>query len=78
MFVDNSRNGEYDTATEEKYASIQEMFVEITLQCNKLNERLWIYKMVDFLKIPILRYPNAIHTKFRFGGQDTKLYPLAT
>ena len=68
MFVANSRTGEYDTANEKKYASIQEMFVAITLKCNKLNEHLWIYDMVDFLKIPILRYPNAIHTKFRGGG----------
>ena len=53
MFVANSRTGEYDTANEKKYASIQEMFVGITLKCNKLNERLWIYDMVDFLNIPI-------------------------
>ena len=67
-FVANIRTGEYDTANEKKYVSIQEMFFGITLKCNKLNERLWIYDMVDFLKIPILRYPNAIHTKFRWGG----------
>ena len=32
--------------------------------------------MVDFLKIPILRYNNAIHAKFRWGGEDTTLYLL--
>ena len=32
--------------------------------------------MVDWLKIPILRDNNAIHAKFRWGGEDTILYLL--
>ena len=32
--------------------------------------------MVDCMKISILRYPNAIHDKFRWGGEDTTLYLL--
>ena len=32
--------------------------------------------MVDFLKIPILRYPNTIHAKLRWGERDTTLYLL--
>ena len=39
-----------------------------TLKCKKLNERLWIYNMVNFLKIPILRDTNATHKKFIWGG----------
>ena len=73
MFVANSGTGEYDTANEKKYASIQEMFVAITLKCNKLNERLWIYDMVDFLKILILRDTNTVHDKFIWGGEDFNL-----
>ena len=66
--ISNSRTGESDTANETKYASIQETFCGNTLKCKKLNERWWIYDMVDFLKILILRYPKSIHAKFIWGG----------
>ena len=52
-FVDNSSTGEYETTNETKYASIQETFVGNTPKCKKFNERLWIYNIVDFQKIPI-------------------------
>ena len=32
--------------------------------------------MVDCLKIPIVRDPNAAHAKFRWGGEDSTLYLL--
>ena len=32
--------------------------------------------MVDLPKIPILRDQNAIQAKFRWGGEDIKLYLL--
>ena len=68
-FVANSRTGESDIENETKYASIQDMFVGKTLKCKKLNERLWIYDMVYWLKIPILRYHNTINSKFRWRGR---------
>ena len=74
--VAGSQAGESDTTDKTKYVSIQETFVGDTLKCKKLNERLWIYNMVYFLKIPILRGHNDIHTKFRWGGGDTRLYLL--
>ena len=67
VFAD-SRTGESDNANETKYAPIQEKFVRNMLKCKKLNEGLWIYDMVDFLKIPILRDNNAIHANFIWGG----------
>ena len=76
-YVAVSQTGEYDTTNKTKYASIQEIFVGNMPKCKKLNERLWIYNMVYFLKIPILRDHNAIHTKFIWGGvEDTTLYLL--
>ena len=75
-FVADGRTGEYDTAKETKYASIQDMFVGNTLKCKKLNNCLWIYDMVDCLKSPILRDPNDIHAKFRWGGENTTVYLL--
>ena len=64
VFVADSRTGEFNTANDAKYVSIQETFVGKTLTFKKLNERLWIYNMVDFLNTPILRDNNAIHAKF--------------
>ena len=75
-FFANSWTGEYDTANEKKYASIQETFPGNTLKCKKLNERLWVYDMVDCPKIPILRDHNAIYTKFIWGREDTTVYLL--
>ena len=70
----NSFTGESDTANKTKYVSIQDIFVGNTLKCNKLNEWLWIYNMVDFIKILNLKYHNAIYTKFISGGEDNKVY----
>ena len=53
------------TKNETKIAYIQETFVVNMLKCKKLNERFWIYDMVYFLKIPVLRDHNAIYAKFR-------------
>ena len=70
-FVANSQTGESDTSDEGKYVSIRETFVGNMLTCKEVNERFWIYDMVDFLNIPILRDPNAIHDNFRWVGGDT-------
>ena len=66
--VAGSQTGESDTTNKTKYVYIQEVFAGNTLKYKNLNERLWIYNMVYFLKIPILRDHNDIHTKFRWGG----------
>ena len=66
--IAGSQTGEYDTANNTKYTSIQEIFVGNTLKCKKLNKRLWIYDMVYLLKTPILRDHKAIHAKFIWGG----------
>ena len=76
MFFADSWTGESDTANEKKYAYIHETFVGNMPKCKKLNERLWIYIMVDFLKIPILRDHTDIHATFIRGGEDTTLYLL--
>ena len=75
-FFANSWTGEYDTANETEYEYIQETFVGNILQCKKLNKSLWIYYMVDLLKIPILRDNNNAHAKFIWVGEDSTLYLL--
>ena len=72
----SSQTGESDIENETKYAYILETFVGNTLKCKKLNNCLWIYDMVDCLKSPILRDPNDIHAKFRWGGENTTVYLL--
>ena len=64
-YVASSQTGESDTTDKKKYESIKEAFSGNTLKCKKLNERLWIYNILYFLNIPILRYHKDIHTKFR-------------
>ena len=70
----NSWTGEYDTASEKKYASVQETFFGNTLKCNELNEHLWIYNIVYFLRIPILRDYNTIRVKFIWVVEDNTVY----
>ena len=46
-FFADSRTGKSNTAKRGKYMSIQETFVGNMFKCKNLNERLWIYFMID-------------------------------
>ena len=71
-FVDNVRTGEIYTANEKNMRLLKRCLLD-TLKCKKLNKRSWIYDMVDWLKIPILRYHNTAKAKFRWeGGGSTE------
>jgi len=74
--VANSQTGESDTANESKYASIQETFCSNSLKLKKLNERILKFDLKDILMIAALQNPEGTHAKFRWGGDNTKIYIL--